>query len=95
MLPGKRKRKFKSASGPAQDAVFASVKSVLASAPVLHFPDFSREFVVHTDASELGVGAFLAQPSKGSSDDKELDIIAYYSKRFSKSQRHYRATMKE
>ena len=75
---------FKKAWGPAQDAAFQKLKDALSSSPVLHFPDFSREFVVHTDASEHGVGAFLAQPSKGSTDDKELDIVAYYSKHFLK-----------
>ena len=52
------------------------------------FPIFPEIFVVHTDASEQGVVAFLAQPSKGSTDGKELDIVAYYSKRFSRSQSH-------
>ncbi|CAB1100355.1 unnamed protein product [Ectocarpus sp. CCAP 1310/34] len=56
-------RKFREAWGPDQDAAFQQLKDALYSALVLHFPDFSREFVVHTDASELGVGAFLAQPS--------------------------------
>ena len=77
---------FKKAWGPAQDAAFQKLKDALSEAPVLHFPDFSRDFAVHTDASEQGVGAFLAQPSKGSTDGKELDIVAYYSKRFSRRQ---------
>ncbi|CAB1100197.1 unnamed protein product [Ectocarpus sp. CCAP 1310/34] len=81
--------------GPAQDAAFENVKRVLSSIPVLHLPDFSRELVVHTDASEQGVGAFLAQPSRDSADGKEFDIVAFYSKRFSKGQHHYSATMKE
>ena len=88
-------RKFREAWGPDQDAAFQQLKDALSSAPVHHFPDFSREFVVHTDASELGEGAFLAQPSKDSTDDKEVDIVAYYSKRFTKGQRHCSPTMKE
>ena len=90
-----KRTSFKKAWGPAQDAAFQKLKEALSEAPVLHFPDFSRDFVVHTDASEQGVGAFLAQPSKGSTDGKELDIVAYYSKRFSRSQSHYSPTMKE
>ena len=50
--------------------------------------------MVHTDASEAGLGAFLAQLSREGSSDSDLDIIAYYSHRSSKSQRHYSATMK-
>ena len=79
---------FKKAWGPAQDAAIQKLKDALSEAPVLHFPGFWGDFVVHTDASEQGVGAFLAQPSKGSTDGKELDIFAYYSKRFSRSQSH-------
>ena len=89
-----KRASFKKAWGPAQDAAFQKLKDVLSSAPVLQFLHFSREFVVHTDASELGVGVFLAQPSKGSTDDRELDIIAYYSKRFSSNQGHYSPTTK-
>lgn len=77
--------------GGAQDNAFAEVKQLLASAPVLHFPDFSTDFVVHVDAIDSGAGAFLAQTQ----DDGELSIVAYFSKRFSVSQRHYSAALKE
>ena len=60
--------------GPEHDKAFAEVKQLLTNAPVLHFPDFSKEFVVHVDASETGAGAFLAQKN---GDD--LNIIAYFS----------------
>ena len=76
--------------GPEHDEAFAKVKKLLTEAPVLHFPDFSKEFTIHVDASEAGAGAFLAQQN---GDD--LNIIAYFSQRFNKSQRHYSATMKE
>lgn len=76
--------------GPEHDRAFAEVKHRLTQAPVLHFPDFTKEFVVHVDASEAGAGAFLAQQN---GDD--LNIIAYFSQRFNKSQQHYSATMKE
>ena len=89
-----KRTSFKKAWGPAQDAAFQKLKDALSEAPVLHFPDCSTDFVVHTDASEQGVGAFLAQPFKGSTDGKELDTVAYYSKSFSRSQSHYSATMK-
>ena len=76
--------------GPEHDKAFAEVKQLLTNAPALHFPDFSKEFVVHVDASETGTGAFLAQKN---GDD--LNIIAYFSQHFNMSQRHYSATMKE
>ena len=48
------------------------------SPPVLHFPDYSREFIVHVDASEAGVGAFLAQNANEGSDKPDLQIIVLH-----------------
>lgn len=50
---------------------------------------------MHVDASENGVGAFLAQPSKNGKSPENLDMIAFYSQRFKHGQRHYSASMKE
>ena len=75
---------------PEHDEAYASVKQLLTQAPVLQFPDFSKDFAIHVDASEAGAGAFLAQ-QKG--DD--FVITAYFSQRFNDSQRHYSATLKE
>ncbi|CAB1104419.1 unnamed protein product [Ectocarpus sp. CCAP 1310/34] len=42
---------------PKHDEAFAEVKRLPTNAPVLHFPDFSREVVIHVvDASEVGAG---------------------------------------
>ena len=65
------------------------------SAPVLKFPEYEREFIMHVDASDIGVGAFLAQPSKNDDSKSDLDIIAYFSQRTKHGQRHYSASMKE
>lgn len=47
----------------------------LVEPPVLGFPDFSKPFILHTDASNQGLGALLYQRQ----DDK-LCVIAYGSR---------------
>ena len=73
--------------GPEQDATFIKVKELLTSAPLLRFPQHYKSFIVHVDASDCGVGAFLAQKR----NSEKLAIIAYFSKRLTSSQQHYSA----
>ncbi|CAM9654888.1 unnamed protein product, partial [Choristocarpus tenellus] len=76
---------------PQQRTAFNECKRILSGAPVLHFPDFSKEFFIHVDASNVGAGASLAHKN----DDDNFDIIAYHSALRSPSQRKYSATQKE
>ena len=39
------------------------LKTALASSPILRLPNFERQFVVTTDASDVAVGAILEQDS--------------------------------
>ena len=78
-----------------QDTAFAHITRLLIPAPVLKLPDYEREFIVHIDASEIVVGAFLAQPSQNDDSKSDLDTIAYFSQRFKHGRRHYSASMKE
>jgi hypothetical protein len=49
----------------AQENAFQHLKSKLISCPILQYPDFSREFILKTDASNCGLGAVLSQGQIG------------------------------
>lgn len=66
------------------------LKSILTSAPVLANPDYTRPFIIETDASQLAVGAALLQEF-----EEGKRIVGYYSKKLTNTQRKYSATEKE
>ena len=47
--------------GNAQENSFTAVKVAIATAPVLRLPDFERQFIITTDASDIAIGAILEQ----------------------------------
>ncbi|KAJ8403386.1 hypothetical protein AAFF_G00351580 [Aldrovandia affinis] len=53
---------------------FNALQTALIMAPVLAYPDANRPFILDTDASNVGVGAVLSQPS-----DSREQVIAYSS----------------
>lgn len=58
--------------------------------PVLAFPDFTRQFIVTTDASEYALGAVLAQ--EGKEGEKP---VAYASRRLTEAETRYSALERE
>jgi hypothetical protein len=66
------------------------LKQELCEAPTLQIPDFRKEFVLVTDASDLAVSAVLHQRIDG-----ELAPISYYSRLLSGVERMYSTYEKE
>ena len=70
---------------------FDKLHACLVSSPVLSYPDYSRRFVLDTDASDTGIGAVLSQVK----DDGSEVVTAYASRSLSRPERRYCATRKE
>ncbi|XP_063895318.1 uncharacterized protein LOC135118122 [Helicoverpa armigera] len=73
-----------------QENAFNILKQKLTTAPLLQYPDFSRPFLLTTDASNYAVGAILSQGEIGK--DKP---IAYASRTLNKAEGNYSTTEKE
>lgn len=73
-----------------QQLAFEELKSKLTSAPVLCYPDFTKPFLLTTDASNHALGAVLSQGPLG----KERPV-AYASRTLNKSECNYSTTEKE
>ena len=70
---------------------FNKQKSCLVSAPILAFPDFTRPFILDTDASDMVIGAVLSQIH----DDGSEHVVSYASRVLSKPERNYCVTRRE
>ena len=71
---------------PACQEGFDQLKKALTEAPVLAYPDYSKPFILETDASLKGLGAVLSQ--KG--DDNEIRVVTYASRSLRPSEKSMR-----
>ena len=62
-----------------------SLVSMLTNPPVLAYPNFEEPFVLHTDASEKGLGAILYQLQGG-----KMRVIGYGSRTLTPAEQNYR-----
>ena len=67
------------------------LRQQLSSPPILAHPDFSKQFILDTDASDCGLGGVLSQVGE---DGKER-VIAYGSQLLTKPERWYCVTRRE
>lgn len=73
-----------------QDTAFRQLKQALTQAPVLACPDFTKRFILQTDASDDGLGIALTQHLDGGDH-----VIAYASRSLSPAEKSYTTTEKE
>ena len=87
---------------------FNCIKQCLTTRPILGYPDFTREFIIYTDASGYGIGAALAQMQtpaltessetddtvSAETGDREV-VIAYTSKHLNEREAKWSTTEKE
>uniref|UniRef100_K7EX43 Gypsy retrotransposon integrase-like protein 1 n=1 Tax=Pelodiscus sinensis TaxID=13735 RepID=K7EX43_PELSI len=72
------------------EKAFQTLKRRLMQTPVLHQPDFTKPFIVQTDASDRGLGAVLSQEQEG-----EEHPILYLSRKLLPRELQYATIEKE
>ena len=74
-----------------QQNAFDYLKKRLMEAPILQYPDFTKPFLIYTDASGTGLGAVLSQLN----DEGKECVIAYASRSLNKAECNYGITDQE
>ena len=69
-----------------ENNAFEEAKRVISKDVLLSYPDFNKEFVIHTDASKYQLGACISQNG---------NPIAFYSRKLSSAQTRYTTTERE
>jgi hypothetical protein len=72
--------------GPEQQQSFEAVKRVIAQDTMLRFPDFTKPFEIHTDASHTQLGGVISQEGKP---------LAFFSRTLNSAQTRYTTTERE
>lgn len=67
---------------------FDILKEKLSMAPVLNNPDYTKHFIIQSDASMLDIGLVLSKKNK----EAEEVPVAYFSQKLNKAQSNYSVT---
>ena len=90
-LTGLTKNGLKFSWSDQHQHAFQTLKHYLCSAPVIAYPDFDRPFLLQSDASDVGLGAILAQHD-GKGPER---VIAYASYTLSPREQNYSTIEKD
>ena len=63
------------------------METLCSTTPVLTYANYQKKFILHTDASDLGLGAVLYQYD----NDNGKRVVAYASRSLSPSEKNYPA----
>ena len=67
------------------ETAFTHLKALLTRSPILAYPRFGEEFLLETDASGVGLGAFLSQEQP----DKTIRPVAFASRTLQQHEKNY------
>ena len=81
---GKKRAKIKWT--PQLEEAFHKIKQMVCKETLLTYPDWSKPFDIHTDASDFQLGAVISQEGKP---------IAFFSRKLNRAQKNYTTTEKE
>ena len=70
---------------------FQALKQACMNSPVLAFADYTKDFLLETDASKEGLGAVLSQKQ----EDGQFHLVAYASQALTTHERNYHSTKLE
>ena len=76
--------------GEPQERAYAALKKAVISKPILVLPDVNKEFVLRTDASDIGLGATLLQNRDG-----HIFPVAYVSRKLLDREKRYSVMERE
>lgn len=73
------------------ERAFKTLKTALCQTPILRSPDFDKNFILQTDASDIGIGAVMSQLDEEGQDYP----LAYYSRKLLPREQKYSTVEKE